>query len=100
MEVVLGKLYIGNCAAQGRQIIVIRDPIVCPQATALIYTRDTRSKMQVNPRAAGTLDFPPPAGGLLRTTHPLYRLLGHVAIRSKRHSKERQNHDETPWVIF
>ena len=26
---------------------------------------------------------------------PLTRLMGHVATRSKRHSKERQNHNET-----
>ena len=31
---------------------------------------------------------------------PLIRLLGHVATRSKRHSKERTNHDETVSIIF
>ena len=32
--------------------------------------------------------------------HPLTRLLGHAVARSKRHSKERQNHGETMSVIF
>ena len=45
----------------------------------------------VNPRPAGPLDFPPPAGGGgLENPPPLSRLLGHVATRGKRHSKERQ----------
>ena len=43
----------------------------------------------INPRPDGPLDFPPPDGGLLRAP-PLSRLLGHVATRGKRHSKERQ----------
>ena len=43
---------------------------------------------KVNPRPAGPLDFPPPAGG--DETPPLSRLLGHVATRGKRQSKERQ----------
>ena len=44
---------------------------------------------KVNPRPAGPLDFPPPAGGVVETP-PLSRLLGNVATRGKRHSKERQ----------
>ena len=38
-----------------------------------------------NPRPAGPLDFPPPAGRGVRP--PLSRLLGNVATRGKRHSK-------------
>ena len=44
-----------------------------------------------NPRPDGPLDFPPPdGGGALKSPPPLSRLLGHVATRGKRHSKERQ----------
>ena len=43
-----------------------------------------------NPRPAGPLDFPPPAGGgAVVETPPLSQLLGHVATRGKRNSKER-----------
>ena len=61
------------------------------------------SQRIVNPRPAGPLNFPAPDGGArsLESPPPLVtRLLGHVATRGKRHSKERQNHDETATVIF
>ena len=42
-----------------------------------------------NPRPAGGPGFPRPAGEVFE--HPLLtRLLGHVAIRGRRRSKERQ----------
>ena len=46
----------------------------------------------VNPRPAGTPGFPRPAGGggCLNTPPLLTRLLGHVAIRDRRRSKECQ----------
>ena len=57
-------------------------------------------QIQFNPRPDGPLDFPPhDGGGNLESPPPsLTRLLGHVAIRGKRHSEERQSHDETASV--
>ena len=43
-----------------------------------------------SPRPAGPRDFPPPDEGGGLESPPLTRLPGHVAIRGRRHSKERQ----------
>ena len=42
-----------------------------------------------NRRPDAPLDFPPPDGVVVENP-PLTRLLGHVATRGRRHSKERQ----------
>ena len=47
-------------------------------------------KISLNPRRAGGLCFPCCAGGGAFSRRPLTRLLGHVATRGKRQSKERQ----------
>ena len=48
------------------------------------------SKLRLNPRPAGPLDFPPPAGGRLNAPSPWSRLLVAVEKNERQRSKARE----------